>query len=61
MPVIHVPAFVGPSGMPVGLSLIARRFYDQYLLGIAKVLSQPLMGEGNWQEILIDMKATVTQ
>ncbi|KAK0709242.1 amidase signature domain-containing protein [Lasiosphaeria miniovina] len=29
MPVIHVPAFVGPNGMPVGLSLVARRYDDQ--------------------------------
>ena len=28
MPVIHVPAFAGPNGVPVGLSLIARRYCD---------------------------------
>ncbi|KAK0716788.1 amidase signature domain-containing protein [Lasiosphaeria miniovina] len=49
MPVIHVPAFVGPNGMPVGLSLVARRYDDQRLLSIAKVLSKPLMSEGGWQ------------
>jgi Asp-tRNA(Asn)/Glu-tRNA(Gln) amidotransferase A subunit family amidase len=43
MPVIHVPAFAGPNGMPVGLSLVARRYCDQHLLSIAKVLSQALM------------------
>ncbi|KAF2425571.1 amidase signature enzyme [Tothia fuscella] len=52
MPVIHVPAFAGPNDMPVGLSLIARRYCDQYLLNITRILSEPLMREGigsrNW-------------
>jgi Asp-tRNA(Asn)/Glu-tRNA(Gln) amidotransferase A subunit family amidase len=48
MLVIHVPAFTGPNGMPVGLSLIGRRYCDQHLLSIAKVLSGPLMSEGNY-------------
>ncbi|KAF2234183.1 amidase signature enzyme [Viridothelium virens] len=52
MPVINVPAFAGPNGMPMGLSLIARRFGDQHLLSIAKVLSRPLMSEGGWQATL---------
>lgn len=53
MPVIHVPAFAGSSGMPVGLSLIARTYCDQYLLSIAKILSEPLMSEGGWREKLV--------
>ncbi|PVH70770.1 amidase signature enzyme [Cadophora sp. DSE1049] len=52
MPVIHVPAFAGPNGMPVGVSLISRRYSDQYLLRIAKILSGPLVSEGNWQQRL---------
>lgn len=43
-PVINVPAFPGPNGMPVGLSLVSRRFCDQHLLSIARVLSGPLIG-----------------
>jgi hypothetical protein len=46
MPVIHVPAFKGPNGMPVGISLIGRRYYDQHLLSFAKVLSEALMADG---------------
>ncbi|RYO60717.1 hypothetical protein AA0116_g6065 [Alternaria tenuissima] len=49
MPVIQVPAFAGPNGMPVGLSLVAPRYCDQDLLSIAKILSEPLMNEGSWQ------------
>ncbi|CAN9180157.1 unnamed protein product [Alternaria alternata] len=49
MPVIQVPAFAGPNGMPVGLSLVAPRYCDQDLLIIAKILSEPLMNEGSWQ------------
>jgi Asp-tRNA(Asn)/Glu-tRNA(Gln) amidotransferase A subunit family amidase len=48
MPVIHVPAFKGPNVMPVGLSLVGRRYSDQHLLSIAKVLSEPLMSEGSY-------------
>jgi Asp-tRNA(Asn)/Glu-tRNA(Gln) amidotransferase A subunit family amidase len=53
MPVIHVPAFAGSNGMPVGVSLISRRYGDQHLLNIAKILSGPLMSEGNWQQKLV--------
>lgn len=56
MPVIHVPAFAGPNGMPVGVSLISRRYGDQYLLSIAKILSGPLMSEGNWQQKLVSIE-----
>ncbi|KAI9702195.1 MAG: hypothetical protein M1820_006277 [Bogoriella megaspora] len=53
MPVIHVPALAGHNGMPVGLSLITRRFCDQHLLSIAKVLSGPLMSEGSWRKNMV--------
>ncbi|KAK3998076.1 amidase [Cladorrhinum sp. PSN332] len=49
MPVINVPAFLGANGMPIGISLVAGRFQDQHLLGIGKLLSGPLLGEGGWQ------------
>jgi len=48
MPVINVPAFVGPHGMPIGISLVARRHGDQHLLKIARILSEPLMANGGW-------------
>lgn len=53
MPMVHVPAFVGPNGMPVGLSLITRTYCDQHLLSIAKILGEPLMSEGGWHEKLV--------
>jgi len=49
MPVINIPAFAGAHGMPVGISVIAGRFFDQHLLKISKVLSEPLMAEGGWK------------
>jgi Asp-tRNA(Asn)/Glu-tRNA(Gln) amidotransferase A subunit family amidase len=52
MPVINVPAFAGAHGMPIGISLVAGRFCDQHLLRITKVLSEPLMAEGGWQQSL---------
>ncbi|KAL3473889.1 amidase signature domain-containing protein [Aspergillus californicus] len=48
MPVIHIPAFIGVHGMPVGVSLVASRFRDQHLLRISKVLGEPLIAEGGW-------------
>jgi Asp-tRNA(Asn)/Glu-tRNA(Gln) amidotransferase A subunit family amidase len=47
MPVINIPAFVGRNGMPVGLSIVAGRYFDQHLLSVTKVLSEPLISEGN--------------
>ena len=56
---IHVPAFVEPNGMPVGLSLIAATYCDQYLLSIAKILSTPLMSEGGCHEKLLHTEANL--
>ena len=49
MPVVHIPAFIGSHGMPIGISLVAGRFFDEYLLRISKVLSEPLMDRGGWE------------
>lgn len=49
MPVINIPAFTGAHGMPIGISVVAGRFFDQHLLKISKVLSEPLMAEGGWK------------
>ncbi|KAF2214010.1 hypothetical protein CERZMDRAFT_110980 [Cercospora zeae-maydis SCOH1-5] len=43
-PVVHVPGFLGPNGMPVGLSLVSARFTDQMLLETAQLVGQV------WQE-----------
>ncbi|PSN65134.1 amidase signature enzyme [Corynespora cassiicola Philippines] len=60
MPVIQVPAFVRPNGMPVGLSIIACRYSDRHLLEIAKILSGPLMKEGGWQNRLVYTEIDLT-
>ena len=48
MPVINIPAFTGVHGMPIGISVVVGKFFDQELLRISKVLSGPLMAEGGW-------------
>lgn len=47
-PTIHIPAFEGEQGLPVGLSVVAGRFRDQQLLQVSALLSKPLMAEGDW-------------
>ena len=54
MPVLNIPAFMGANGMPIGLSVVPGRFLDQKLLGICKVLSEPLMTEGGWKVERLD-------
>lgn len=46
MPVIHVPAFVGAGGMPIGVSLVVGRYRDRHLSSICKVIGGALMDEG---------------
>ncbi|KAF7941665.1 uncharacterized protein EAE97_006502 [Botrytis byssoidea] len=43
---VNIPAFIGPTRMPIGLSLIASPFRDQHLLFLAKCIAEPLMSEG---------------
>lgn len=50
-PVVHIPAFTGEHGLPVGLSVVAGRYQDQYLLKICSILGEPLMAEGGWNII----------
>ena len=45
VPVISVPGFTGPSGLPIGLSLTSPRFTDRHLLRVAKEIG-PLFGAG---------------
>ena len=46
VPVINLPGFVGPSGMPVGLSLVAARYKDRHLLAMAKTHRGALRSAG---------------
>ncbi|KAF7917154.1 uncharacterized protein EAE98_010259 [Botrytis deweyae] len=49
MPVLNIPAFVGPNKMPIGLSFIAAPFCDQQLLHLAKSIADSLMSDGGWK------------
>ncbi len=40
LPCLSLPAFAGPSGMPVGLQLVGRRNADERLLAIARWIEQ---------------------
>lgn len=42
VPVVNVPGCVGPGGLPVGLSLIGRRYDDRRLLGWAEKMRDVL-------------------
>lgn len=48
MPVINILAFTGAHGMPIGISVVAGRHFDQHLLKVSRILSEPLMAEGGW-------------
>jgi len=47
MPVINIPAFTGSNGMPVGLSVVAGRGFDQHLLSITRDLSKQLVSKSS--------------
>ncbi|KAI1089481.1 amidase signature enzyme [Rostrohypoxylon terebratum] len=40
MPVVNVPGFHGANGLPIGLSLVAPRYYDLHLLEMSKAFSE---------------------
>jgi amidase len=48
LPVLNVPGFVGPSGMPVGLSLVTPRYTEQSLLHTAEAVSG-VFAQGGWK------------
>lgn len=39
-PVLNVPGFVGPNGLPIGLSLVSGRYRDQHLLKCGQALAE---------------------
>jgi len=47
-PVINVPGFKGPSGMPVGLSLTSARYTDRKLITVAAVVADLFKAKGNF-------------
>ena len=38
-PVLNIPGFKGPSGMPIGLSLVAPRYRDRHLLHVGEAVA----------------------
>lgn len=48
MPVVNVPGFKGENGMPIGLSVIAGRYRDQYLLSVCSEVGKVFEAEGGW-------------
>jgi len=38
VPVVNVPGLVGPSGLPLGLSLVGRRYEDRKVIAIAELV-----------------------
>ena len=38
MPVVNVPGFMGENGMPIGVSVVASRHRDQYLVRVCSLI-----------------------
>ena len=39
-PVLNVPGFSGPNGLPIGLSLVSARYHDQHLLRCGSAVAE---------------------
>lgn len=39
-PVLNVPGFLGPNGLPIGLSLVTGRYRDQHLLRCGRAVAE---------------------
>ncbi|WWD19947.1 hypothetical protein CI109_104420 [Kwoniella shandongensis] len=48
LPVVNVPGFIGPNGMPVGLSLVTPRYTEQSLLHTAHAVEK-VFAQGGWK------------
>jgi Asp-tRNA(Asn)/Glu-tRNA(Gln) amidotransferase A subunit family amidase len=51
-PVVNVSGFKGPNGLPVGLSVVASRYRDQYLLRVCREVGNVFEAEGGWKSTL---------
>ncbi|KAH8896848.1 amidase [Thozetella sp. PMI_491] len=47
-PVINIPGFKGENDLPVGLSLVAPRYYDRHLLAVARAVGDLFEAKGGW-------------
>ncbi|KAK2052978.1 amidase [Colletotrichum caudatum] len=52
VPVVNIPGFKGPNGMPVGVSLVAPRYHDRHLLAVSKAVGEIFEAEGGWKSAL---------
>ncbi|WYZ33937.1 hypothetical protein EsH8_I_000213 [Colletotrichum jinshuiense] len=52
VPVVNIPGFKGPNGMPVGVSLVAPRYRDRHLLTVSKAVGDIFEVEGGWKSEL---------
>ncbi|KAI0446547.1 amidase [Xylaria telfairii] len=48
-PVVNIPGFKGANDMPIGLSLVAPRYYDRHLLAVSKEVGRIFESEGGWE------------
>ncbi|KAJ2976970.1 hypothetical protein NUW58_g7952 [Xylaria curta] len=48
-PVVNIPGFKGANDMPIGLSLVAPRYYDRHLLAVSKAVGKIFESEGGWK------------
>ncbi|KAJ6625000.1 amidase signature domain-containing protein [Mycena sp. CBHHK59/15] len=51
VPVVNIPGFVGSHGMPIGLSLVAPRYHDRWLLNVCGAVA-PVFEGGGWKSAL---------
>lgn len=51
VPVLNVPGFAGENGMPIGLSMVAPRFRDARLVGVARAVGGLFESEGGWRRV----------
>ncbi|GAA6032731.1 hypothetical protein JCM8097_000764 [Rhodosporidiobolus ruineniae] len=52
VPVMNIPGFAGPSGCPLGLSLVAPRYHDQHLLHVGEAVGNVWASRGGWKSAL---------
>ncbi|WVW84316.1 hypothetical protein I302_106350 [Kwoniella bestiolae CBS 10118] len=48
LPVVNIPGFKGPNGMPIGLSLVAPRYHEQDLLRTSHAVKD-VFAKGGWK------------
>ncbi|SEB46463.1 Asp-tRNAAsn/Glu-tRNAGln amidotransferase A subunit [Rhodococcus jostii] len=48
-PVVNIPGFSGPNGLPVGLSLVSPRYTDRQLLAISAEVTDLFVAKGGWR------------